>query len=36
MQSYSHKLNVNDLARGIYFVQFISDKQVLTKKVVLN
>ncbi|MBK9799084.1 MAG: T9SS type A sorting domain-containing protein [Bacteroidetes bacterium] len=34
--SYSHKLNVNDLARGIYFVQFISDKQVLTKKVVLN
>ncbi|MBK9477646.1 MAG: T9SS type A sorting domain-containing protein [Bacteroidetes bacterium] len=34
--SYSHKLNVNDLARGIYFVQFISDKQVLTKKVILN
>ena len=33
---YTHKLNLEEYSKGIYFVQFVTDSQIVTKKIVLN
>lgn len=33
---YTHKLDLSSYTKGIYFVQFISDKNISTKKIVLH
>jgi GEVED domain/Secretion system C-terminal sorting domain len=33
---YSHKLDLGEFSKGIYFVQFVTDSQIVTKKIVLN
>jgi Secretion system C-terminal sorting domain len=33
---YQHKINVSDLNSGIYFLRITSDKQSLTKKILIQ
>ena len=34
--TYSTKIDLSTFSKGIYFVQFVSDDKVVTKKIILN